>query len=185
MLLDLSVPSVFNYKMGIEMTSLDYGEDWVKVQGASDSPLHVAITQHVLAATIAALCSPTPWKFRPSDVLVSLLRSANSGVVLARVMTLQQSPGVFGHGPQVPCRKPISMGGLNLGCQDHIEVRSPGPPGGAQLLECTCRIPYLAQFPDQCTPWPCCISPTTSPYQQMGSPTALHLDTAQPAVPHP
>jgi len=60
---------------------------------------------------------------------MSLLGPAHLGMALTTVMSWQQSPGVWGHSRRVPSRKPVFAGGLNLGCQDHMEVQSPGPPG--------------------------------------------------------
>lgn len=81
---------------------------------------------------------PPPLKARPCDILLSAFRPSITitGVVLTRAMTLQPSlggwGGGFGHGPHVPPRKPISTGGLYLGCQDHMEIQSARPPGYAQ-----------------------------------------------------
>jgi len=128
-------------------TSLGYGEDSVTALGASNGTLHVGITQYVLAVTIALLCNLAPREFRTNDFLLSLFRSTKSGVVLARVMTWQQSPGVFGYRPHIPSRKLVSTGGLNLGCQNHVEVQSPVCPGCAQLLERTCLISHPQPLP--------------------------------------
>lgn len=77
---------------------------------------------------------PPPLKARPCDILLSPFRPSITitGVVLTRLMTLQPSLGGFGDGPRVPPRKPISTGGLYLGCQDHMEIQSARPPGYAQ-----------------------------------------------------
>lgn len=106
--------------------------------------MHVVITQAVLAVTLAgpstALCSPTSPEI---CTLLSLFRSAITGVVLTRVMTLRQSPGVWGHGPG----DPWAQGWLPGLCESSVCRAC----GCAQPLECTCHVPTLTPCQQACS----------------------------------